>query len=1302
MQKAEDKQMGSNLEQMGTWYLPDTPEKDPENDAFGHADVADNLLTMIRGAKTERLLIGLLGGFGVGKSTVIELLKRKLQGDKDLTVVRLSAERHEVGGFHRSFVFAFAEELVEVAAIKKETAEEQLLGLEYSTSTAISDFSSSPAARLARRFASIDARRTLWKMLWWVGGAVVLAALMALVIFAAGGDPLALVTSGFASLLVVGATVASSVQSLWQIAKPEKALVSALKPGTLTRSRPRVEAADEFERAFGRLTELVRGRLVIAVDDIDRLSPDEVLAGLNSIRSFQLTCKDAKRPIFIVSADERIIATAIKKSEPGLASTDDESDRSAVAYLNRLFVQRQHVPPHGLSDIQGFAKTLLTRSNHLGITHLGQDIDDVLNILIHDRVTDPRHVVRLLNAFFGDLRLALLRERREGIRSIAKGEVSGHPKTLARMTVLKVDFPRFYESLQADLDLLESIERIVAGTEGEPDVQRLSDAGWAITTEEGQRLAGYVGRTAGWVAGSVDLLPFIYLGQDEIDRDLGSKDARHARSLLANAQVAELRNLLNQSSLERQTAFTRLMRESLSRLPSHELGNAVRTAVAIADQVPAGEFSALADSIAATLPRVNGIVLEYKNLGTLVQAATQEHLRSILFNRMLGPVAGDAKVQLARDLVVLSQRPELASVGGAIRVRDHLRSAIESIGPSGPQEATGAWLGVLESDQHADLAVAAATAVIGEVQRTGSELSEGWFNAALIQFRRIPQNEHSRVLELILPIIKEGLDGSLGEFLSAAAACLQAAEPRVLADLPRALKSGILDDEGEEVGEEVTLKTELSTVDLLTLSTEKAPGYVYGSIPTVRYTADLLAALLRAREDLYASSRVEGLLDLILESKPQELVSIGTELCRLLKEPTPLPAGAARLLESFLMNLDAVDPALHPSLKVAFIDRLQPHHEVAVRDEGLRLMHSAFKTTTGAAWADELVASQLPHLLYNNIEVAESATENLSAVIATSVVSADRAQGVVQQYSGMTMYGHAPASALVARAMCSIPWPDEQSQKQALQLLVAQRGHLDDEGYGVLIDNLARLTPSDLPPELVPGLTSTMRVEATSPNAVRRSNVARLWSLIDPVEAAVISSLSTEAAATATEIFAAHGSVVGRFVTRFADEADSADVDMPRSSSVLQAAYQENSDDYEKQVLHFVRSQLARDSKLFSRTWAMLIDPMPWDSLQNIAQLLSQALHGGEADALSTLSLIGAVSSQPDFDAALAPHVSAAMERWIRSEANTKVSLALAGDLQKGAACRDQILAKFGPYGPRKDDNAKEAYRAVRESLSAE
>ena len=1286
------------MEQSEPWYLADTPEKDPANDAFGHDDVADNLLTMIRGAKSERLMIGLLGGFGVGKSTVIELLRQKLRGDKNLTVIRVSAERHEIGGFHRSFVFAVAEELAEVGAVRKDAAEEQLLGLEYSSSTAMSDFSSSPAARLARRVARIDAQRTLSRITWWIGAAIGLATIVSLVIWLAGGNPISLLSSGFASLLLAGATLGPIVQSLAKIAKPEQAAASMLKPGTLTRSRPRVEAADEFERAFGRLVELVKGRLVIAVDDIDRLSPEDVLAGLNSIRSFQLTCKDSKRPIFIVSADERIIATAIKRSDPGWASVEDKSDASAMAYLNRLFTQRQHVPPHDLGDIQGFAKELLTRSKHKGASHLGDELDDVLNVLIHDRVNDPRHVVRLLNTFFGDFRLALLREQREGVRSISKGEITGQPKTLARLTVFKVDFPRFYASLQTDLDLVESSERIVAGRQTATDEERLRDAGWEAGTEEGIRLASYVGRTAGWVDGSIDLLPFIYLGQDELDRDLGSKDARLARSLLANAQVSDLRKLLNQSGPEKQAGFTKLISENFSRLPQHELSNAVQTAVAVASEIPQEELPTLADSIAASLPRTNGLPLEHENLAMLVTSATKEHLRGILLDKLLAPVAGELESQWKRDLVVLSNRSELASVGGDERLRGHLTEAVESLGKSGPKEALGDLLEALESAEHTDLAAPAAAAVLEEIKRTGDDFSQDWLAAALLQFERVPEGEHGTTLSLLLPIMRDGLEGSLGEFLAKAASRLRAADKSVLAGLPRALKDGMVDHRSEEVSEKVTSQTQSTAVGLIRIAVAKAPGYTHAKISIVRYASDLLAAFLRARPENHLSNEIRETIALILKLSPKESGSIVSEICRLLEEPKMLPEGSGDLLKLLLKNLDRLGVEEPDELLEAFIQRLRPASGSDLHREVLPLLGITFGTAAGAERVEKFVLEQIPYLIYNDVNAAETVTEVLTATFGTSEVSSSAAQRAIQQYQNMTAYGHPPAASLVARAMCAIPWPDHESQSLAMNTLLPQRGYIDDASYGMLIDNLAQLLPRTFPDGLVEGLTSAMRTQVTSSNPGRRANVEKLWPVIDPVDSALIACVSRDGGTMASDVFAEHGPLVGIFIERLTAELDSGS-DMPSVSEVLAVAHGANAEGYDESVRKHVANQLARDAQHPSKTWQYLLRSASPGLLEWIAEQLVGAWNMGEVDALSTLPIVGAIATNEALDKSLAPFVSATMDRWIRSEANTMVARSLAEELHRGTSSRGQMLLRFGPRGPRKDDAARAAYEAVRQVM---
>jgi hypothetical protein len=113
------------------WFLPDEPVKDEAHDEFSHGDVAKNLREMVR-EKSASPIIGLLGPFGVGKSSVVELLAFQLKGSEELAVIRVSAERHsEPTGLHRTLLYAVGEalqnsdpplrEAKDVARIRSET-----------------------------------------------------------------------------------------------------------------------------------------------------------------------------------------------------------------------------------------------------------------------------------------------------------------------------------------------------------------------------------------------------------------------------------------------------------------------------------------------------------------------------------------------------------------------------------------------------------------------------------------------------------------------------------------------------------------------------------------------------------------------------------------------------------------------------------------------------------------------------------------------------------------------------------------------------------------------------------------------------------------------------------------------------------------------------------------------------------------------------------------------------------------------------------------------------------------------------
>lgn len=337
------------------WFLPDVPVSTQAADSFGHGDLANNLETAIR-SNRGRVMIGLLGGFGVGKSSVIQLLQGRLSGHR--SVLRISAERHEIAEFHRSFVFAFAEAVQNEGLLKRAQIEDELETLNYSSSQQTSDWQLSPAVRITSRWIRSLGTSLALRALKASIAVTALLTIVFVICFAAGVP----VIEDLWTWLIGAVALAAATPVLATTIKIVSgnglaAFGSALKPGVVNRLRPRVEAADEYERVFARLVELIDGDIVVAIDDIDRLSDQDVLPALNAVRSFQLTCE--RQPAFIVSADEEVIARAIRHSSPSLAGVRSGDDEVVAEYLSRLFTHRQQMPPHAFADLRAYARSLL-------------------------------------------------------------------------------------------------------------------------------------------------------------------------------------------------------------------------------------------------------------------------------------------------------------------------------------------------------------------------------------------------------------------------------------------------------------------------------------------------------------------------------------------------------------------------------------------------------------------------------------------------------------------------------------------------------------------------------------------------------------------------------------------------------------------------------------------------------------------------------------------------------------------------------------------------------------------------------
>lgn len=631
--------------QAGPWFISDQAIETPKQDAFGHDDLAKQLAEVVRTVEAPAT-VGLIGGFGTGKSSIGNLLQAELRSDKKYCVVSLSAEKHTGVARQRALVYSFAEALRDDAGVAEPEIKRLLSRIE------VAEDLEGPALREIPLVGFLKENTRELVRAGAAGLASAAAMYASLVVLALVGrvlgvtevNPLTWPVGSAALLLPVvtflgGATLPAF--TAW--------LRAAVTPGTARWSRPRAEAADELERVFGDLAGKVSKRLVILVDDVDRLPPGEVLEALNSIKTFQRVPRD-RPPIFVIACDDRIVARAIEQAPGGDRPAPVPGGSAADEYLNKLFSVRQPLPPHLKRDMDEYAERLLRDLDHAGVAALGDDLRDVLQILMHEGVSDPRHVIRLLNAFFVDYRLAATREVSGG--RLGAGEVTGRPALLARLTVLKVDYPTTYEAVRRDFALLEALDlHLTSGSLDEAQEHLVAEFG---PLESG--LDNFLLRTMPYVPQDVPLGPFFYLGQSSAGRALGSSRAEQFRVALVNNNVARFRELLADA------ASVHAVDQTITTLTDARIGqpqsNAVRVAAAALEDVPDDDRGRLANELAAIVTRDRSTTPGPREVAAVALHADRTYTDALLSNLTSFDEEEDLKgrEQRARAILELAVR----------------------------------------------------------------------------------------------------------------------------------------------------------------------------------------------------------------------------------------------------------------------------------------------------------------------------------------------------------------------------------------------------------------------------------------------------------------------------------------------------------------------------------------------------------------------------------------------------------------------------------------------------------------------
>ena len=411
-------------------------------DAFGHRDYAETLVSIVSGDSPPPTL-GVFGPWGVGKSTIIGAIQERLQGSAT-AFVYFDAWRYEGDSLRRQFLTEAAKQLDEDNRLRSYVLADELRELEVDTQELRETFSWSTAR--FKRAAVIGLGFATIALL-----AAVLGGFAALL----GGD---FGTKVLAALVVFTLTTLASALSQSVV----------VNPTTLTRRT--LQDPDRFATKFAALLRSLESeRLVIAIDNLDRCSPEKAVEMLGTIKTYlEPAVADGTLPrssateavqkdvVFLIAVDDAALRRHLIAQEQARSVKHDAAaiHRYVDEYLAKFFNARLPIRPILDEDMRDYVDT------HIRPLAEARSLDNaeartLISLVASALRRNPRGVKQFRNDLESRLRLLEEREQeKDGERGIDP-PVSGEVAMVAKLALIEAEWPGAFSRLQEDPRLLE-------------------------------------------------------------------------------------------------------------------------------------------------------------------------------------------------------------------------------------------------------------------------------------------------------------------------------------------------------------------------------------------------------------------------------------------------------------------------------------------------------------------------------------------------------------------------------------------------------------------------------------------------------------------------------------------------------------------------------------------------------------------------------------------------------------------------------------------------------------------------------
>jgi hypothetical protein len=396
-----------------------------EGDAFRLSDIADELVGLARNAPTPAT-IALYASWGSGKSSLGQILQGEFTDDESIAYARFNALKYAETPLRRHFLSQLAPAL---------GVDDHKYGRDLYRTETSTDFKLS--------------REGLARLIWTVvGGTVGLIAFVAVCALGIAALEKGLYWHN------VGLTLRSSASGAILSAALLAALLALLSQSlSVDTTTEAPSSSEEFEKLFRELVADIfkrkkkSRRIVIFIDELDRCSPQQVVAVLETLRSFL----EVEGCVFIVAADQQALehAATMAARQATPANPGNPYYSAGSAYLDKIFQYQFPMPPLLPRRLSRFALDLV--KDRPGVWQQIPNQAELVSVLVPTHVRSPRRVKALLNSFVLLFRLALMRAEHE---TLDVG-VAARASEIAKLACLRTEFPLFAGDLQIDARLPE-------------------------------------------------------------------------------------------------------------------------------------------------------------------------------------------------------------------------------------------------------------------------------------------------------------------------------------------------------------------------------------------------------------------------------------------------------------------------------------------------------------------------------------------------------------------------------------------------------------------------------------------------------------------------------------------------------------------------------------------------------------------------------------------------------------------------------------------------------------------------------